>query len=149
MPVKDRSAWSGYGKLQQELQTTPDLVDVTKQLENVTYIYDVLAKFKKFDFVQRILDPKESIPMPETGRTGTHFMVWGQADGRYWVYPRIVRGKEGKLKLLDENEAWNHACKTGEMIPFMSKKQAEWFSYHYKDIWKGKFQQDGKSLRKY
>lgn len=132
-----------------ELSSTPKWMDVTQKAKDVTYIYRVLARYNRFNFVQRILDPQESIIMPDTGRPGTHFMVWGESDGRYYVYPRIVMGVEGKLELLDETQAWEHAKKTGEMIPFSNKKEAEWFSYHYKDIWRGKFQEDGKSKFKY
>lgn len=132
-----------------ELSSAPDWLDVTQKAKDASYIYRVLSRFNQFDFVQRIINPVEHIVMPGTERPGTHFMSWGESDGRYWVYPRIVRGKDGKLELLDETGAWRHACNTGERIPFSNKKEAEWFSFHYKDIWRGKFQPYGKSKFKY
>lgn len=108
------------------------------QLQDLRYRYinTILDKYKHLNFVQRILNPVKKINMPETGRTATHYMVHSNIDGFYAVYPRIVEQENGQLTLLSETEAWNHAKQTGEFIKFQNKKEAEWFSYHYKDIWK-------------
>lgn len=108
------------------------------QLQDLRYRYinTILDNHKHLNFVQRILNPVKKINMPETGRTATHYMVYSNIDGSYAVYPRIVEQGNGQLKLLSETEAWNHAKQTGEFIKFQNKKGAEWFSYHYKDIWK-------------
>ena len=135
-----------YGRNSMVFGSDPSWIKQKVDTQNVKYIYSILDKHKQFDFVQRIYDPSDRIKMPGTGRSGTHYMVWGETDGKYAAYPRIVR-IDGELKLLESTEAWNHAKKTGEMILFDSKQDAEWFSSHYKDVWKGKFQPDGKSKR--
>lgn len=128
-----------------DLSSSPNWKKDVDDARDVLYVRNILEKYKNFNFVQRIFHPTESINMP-SGKTGTHFMVFSEADGRYMVYPRIVDRGNG-LELLDKTEAWNWAKKSREMIPFSTYKEALWFSGDkgYKAVWKKKYFQDEKA----
>lgn len=119
-----------------------------REREDVDYMRSIINKYSHLDFVKRIIDPSDRMEMP-SGRTGTHYMVTSPLYGQHVVFPRIIRDKDGSLKLLDKQEALIYARNTGELIPFGSETDALWFSYHYKDLWKSKHQPDGSSVRKY
>jgi hypothetical protein len=98
-------------------------------------ITNILAKNAKKDFVQRILYPENSPVLKNDDDTiSTHRMAWGEADGKYYVYPTIIR-KAGGLFELDPDEAFHYAHKTGEYIEFDNPEEADWFSKKYKTIW--------------
>ena len=98
-------------------------------------IKDILYKNRKKGFVKRILN-KDDYPELDNGdgSYSTHSMAYGEADGRYFVYPTIVEG-EGGLQRLDGRAAFDYAMKTGEYIDFGDEEDAEWFSKNYKKYW--------------
>jgi len=102
------------------------------ELERVVQV--LLANEKK-NFVQRILRP-DKYPAISLGdkKVGTHLMAWGEADGKYYVYPTIVY-RDGKLERLNSRDAWKYAEETGERIEFSSPEGASWFSQKYKLVW--------------
>jgi len=95
----------------------------------------VLYKHKDKNFVQRILkpDPKNVLDNGD-GSFSTHSMAYGEADGKYFVYPTVVQTEQG-LQRLDDRQAWEYSVKTGEAIPFDTAEEAEWFSQNYKKVW--------------
>ena len=101
-----------------------------------TRIQKILNKNKDKEFVQRILSPDTSPFLDnEDGSYSTHSMAYGEADGKFFVYPTVVKGEEGNLTRLKGREAWEHAMGTGETIEFDNEKDAEWFSKNYKKYW--------------
>jgi hypothetical protein len=96
----------------------------------------LLDKYKDKNFVRRML-----MKNPPTLGNSTHSFEWGEADGKYYVYPTVVE-KNGKLVRLSSDEAWDYANKNNELIPFDDPKQAEEFSKHelpaYKQYFEGK-----------
>jgi hypothetical protein len=96
----------------------------------------LLDQHKGLNFVQRILNPRiyPNKPLPG-GDVATHRMAWGEADGKYFAYPTVVQGGDGKLVELPPEEAFKHAVKTGEFIEFSSGGDADWFSKNYKRVW--------------
>jgi len=96
----------------------------------------LLEKYKDKNFVKRML-----MKNPPTLGNSTHSFEWGEADGKYYVYPTVVE-KNGKLVRLSSDEAWDYANKNNELIPFDDPKQAEEFSKHelpaYKQYFEGK-----------
>ena len=104
--------------------------------ENYQY-YDLLEANKNFDFVKRILDPKNS-PRPLLSSDGrikeTHRMAaedLGKGKTNPAAFPMIIN-KGGKLVKLNRQEAMEHAIKTGEFIAFESIEKALEFSKRYK-----------------
>ena len=99
----------------------------------------ILEENQNKDFVRRIMDPKSypSISLGD-GVKASHLMEYGEADGMYYVYPTVVSDR-GSLKQLDSNTAWEHAHKTGEVIPFKTEKEADYFSRNYKRAWADDF----------
>ena len=69
------------------------------------------------------------------GTVSTHSMAYGEADGKYYVYPTVVMGGGDKLQRLSGDDAWNNAMQTENYIEFGSEKDAEWFSKNYKKYW--------------
>jgi hypothetical protein len=88
-------------------------------------------------FVRRILHPDlyPSLPAPD-GKRQTHMMEWGEADGKYFVYPRIGF-ESGALKDWGE-KAFDRAIMRGDYVEFDNPEEAEWFSQNYKSIWRKK-----------
>lgn len=96
----------------------------------------LLSKYGNLNFVKRMLMKNP----PKLGNS-THSFSWGEADGKYYVFPTVIQDpKDGKLKRLTDDQAWEYANKTGELIPFDDPKQAESFSKHEEDIYKPYFE---------
>lgn len=101
----------------------------------------LLGQHKDKDFVKRILGYKgrdkspvldlSNIEEGKYGTYGTHLMSGSTVDGKTMAYPRIINTGKG-LKLLSEQEALQHAMKTGEYIPFQSIDDVNWFGQNYK-----------------
>jgi len=99
----------------------------------------ILQENKRKNFVKRILKP-EKYPqiMLEDGAPASHMMAYGEADGKYYVYPTIIQAKGQKeLKQLSNDDAWLYAQETGEFIEFDNEEDAAWFSGDngYKIYW--------------
>ena len=88
-------------------------------------------------FVQRILRPNDFPTLDlGNGQVATHRMSWGEAGGRYFVYPTVLLNDKGQLHDYGD-QAWDHAIKSGNYIEFPSAKEADWFSQRYKGAWGG------------
>lgn len=87
------------------------------------------------NFVQRILKPSQ-FPKIDLGggQFATHKMAWGEADGKFLVFPTIIHDGK-KLIELPPDQAWQHALKTGEFIEMPDAPSADWFSQNYKSGW--------------
>lgn len=103
--------------------------------ENYQY-YDLLEANKNFDFVKRILDPKNS-PRPltdgqikETHRMAAEYL--GKDGTNPAVFPTIVNEGGKLVRLKNIQEARDRAIKTGEFIAFESIEKALEFSKRYK-----------------
>ena len=98
-------------------------------------IMQILSKNSDKDFVKRIIAPEQYPTLDNgDGTISTHSMMWGDADGKFYVYPSVIR-KGKTLKRLSADQAWDHAVKTGERIEFDNPDDAHWFSRSYKEIW--------------
>ena len=101
-------------------------------------IQQILSKNKNKNFVRRILDPNIYPKLWDnpSGEPSTHSMGWGEADGRYFVYPTVVSTEHGTLQRIgNPKDAQNHAFRTGEFIEVSSPEEADWFSKKYKRVW--------------
>ena len=99
-------------------------------------IRKILELNKHKSFVQRILDPKNSPSLDnKDGTRSSHSMAWAESDGRYFVYPTVLRTESGELKRFKDNEAWRETQKSGNYIEFKSAQDADWFSKNYKRVW--------------
>jgi len=102
---------------------------------NDEYLCTILKKNQDKLFVKRILQPDkyQSLDLGN-GQTASHLMAYGEADGKYFVFPTVMMDN-GKLKQFDTNEAWKRAHKTNNVIIFESETEASWFSKEYKRYW--------------
>ena len=57
----------------------------------------------------------------------------GESDGKYYVYPTVLR--DGEVLNDYGDGAWSEAYKRGEYIEFNSAEDADWFSQNYKNVW--------------
>ena len=99
-------------------------------------ITNILLDHASKNFVNRILN-RSLFPVLKNpdGSVSTHSMAWGESDdGKMFVYPTVIQGKNG-LERLSDDDAWNYAHKTGELIEFPSRQKADWFSKKYKLFW--------------
>ncbi len=105
--------------------------------EDYEIVRKILEANKNKDFIQRILRPDDYPALPALdGKTKTHLMSWGESDGKYQVYPTIIH-KDGELIQYKDDEAAQHAMKTGEYVEFDNPADAAWFSERYKAYWEG------------
>lgn len=104
-------------------------------MDEYSYLADVLIRNKEKNFVDRIINNTKypSLDLGE-GKSATHLMSWGTADGRAIVYPTVLYDGK-KLKQYDQKEAFGKAMDSGEFIEFKSEQEADWFSKNYKMFW--------------
>lgn len=95
----------------------------------VKWVDSTLSKNMNKDFIKRMFEKNpKSISDPENHkRTMTHFME--VSDGM--AYPRVVN-IGGKLQLLNSDDAYNYALKSGEFIKFKNDDEAVKFTENYK-----------------
>lgn len=93
----------------------------------------LLRKNSDKNFVRRILNPEAFPSLEEDGTRMSHLMEYGEADGRYYVYPRIAY-ERGELKNYGD-EAFDRAMRTGDFMSFDTEDEASWFSRNYKNVW--------------
>lgn len=104
------------------------------------WLIDTLQKNKDVPFVKRILNTNyEPLDMgtDDEGRSmeATHLMSYSEADGEFFVYPEVIMGRNGQLKELSPEKAWQSAQNTGNYIVFKKESEAKWFSKNYKKVW--------------
>ena len=100
-------------------------------------LFGLLEKNKDLNFVDRILN-RNKYPYMDLGdgNYATHKMAWGEADGKYFVYPTIVYDKEKKtLNELNPKSAFDYAVKNKEYLEFDKPEIADWVSKNYKLAW--------------
>ena len=97
------------------------------------FLKQTLAANAKKPFVQRIRRTDNYKPLDMgNGETRTHFMEYGERDGKFFVYPTVLMSPDGTLKQFSSDEAQMHSIATGNIINFDSEEQAAFFSKHYK-----------------
>jgi hypothetical protein len=104
--------------------------------QDTAIVASLLQQHSDKNFVKRILN-SESYPKLDNkdGTYSTHSMAYGESGGKYYVYPTVIQDENtGELKRLSDKEAWKHAMKTGEHIPFFDENSADWFSSNYKAL---------------
>jgi hypothetical protein len=106
----------------------PTLADVAPGNPTLN-IDSVLEANMSKNFVQRMFEKNPiSISSPyEKNSNMTHFME--VSDGM--AYPRVIKESSG-LKLLNSDDAYNYAKKTGEFIKFNNDNDALFFTQNYK-----------------
>ena len=103
---------------------------------NFDKVFSILEANESKDFVQRIFSPEKSPSIKnEDGTSSTHRMATAEADGVHYVYPTILRGKDGYLTRREGMDAFDQARVKGEAIAFKTKKEAVWFEKNWKLMW--------------
>ena len=102
---------------------------------DVLKIEQILNENNGKNFVKRILMP-EAYPTLKKGKgaIATHEMAWGEADGKFYVFPTIMQEQDKSLKEYGK-DAFDVAIKRKEFISFDNAKDAEDFSKGYKEYW--------------
>jgi len=89
---------------------------------------EINNKYKDIDWVNRGMNPDTNPNIKnEDGTTSTHLLEYAEADGKYYVYPTIVRDGKG-LRKLESKEAWHNAFTNKTAIPFDSEDEAKAYS---------------------
>ena len=70
--------------------------------------------------------------------SSTHSMEWGEADGKYFVYPTVVE-RGGKLVDISGEDPFGYAMKTGEYIMFNTPEEAARAYDEYAKVCYGEF----------
>jgi hypothetical protein len=106
--------------------------------DDYSRIHSVLMRHQEKPFVKRILRTDNYSPVDMgDGTSATHLLSYGEADGKYYVFPSVFRmhNKSGKLDILPVDQAWEKAVQTKDLIPFDTEAEAAWFSRNYKRYW--------------
>ena len=92
---------------------------------------------QNLNFVQRYLFPSQYPDIDnKDGSRSSHRMADAETDGKYVAYPTIIQDKKGKLKQLEDDEAFEYAMQTGEFLEFPSQEAAsEYAANGYKKAW--------------
>jgi hypothetical protein len=99
------------------------------------WIRSVIDKHRGKDFVDRIIDPSTHKPITnEDGSISTHSMAWGEANGKFRVFPTVAKYGAG-LKRFEGKAAWRLANELGNYIEFDTAEEADRFSKEYKTYW--------------
>lgn len=97
-------------------------------------ILEILEANKDKDFVNRILNAPDFPTLPNRdGSESTHSMAWGEADGRFFVYPTVIY-EEDQMMRLGPDTAWGRAMRMGDYIEFETMAEADEFSREYKKV---------------
>jgi len=106
------------------------------QKEAVNKYNTILDKHKKFEWVDRVRNPKGLSLDNEDGTHSSHSMAANHSpDGKkIMVYPTVIN-EGGELRRLEDDEAYHHALKTKESIDFDDLEEAMDFSKNYKAVW--------------
>lgn len=103
---------------------------------DITEIAQVLGSNNGKDFVKRIIFPDNAPKLDlGDGEVATHRMAWAEADGKYYVFPTVMRNDKGGLTDYGKN-AFDEALRRREFITFDDPEKAAQFSEQYKDYWK-------------
>ena len=113
---------------------TAEVVDDYKA-DRKKWVRSVVDGNKGKDFVDRIIDPSTHKPITnEDGSLSTHSMAWGEANGKFRVFPTVMKYGNG-LKRFESDAAWRLATELGNYIEFDTKEEADRFSREYKTYW--------------
>jgi hypothetical protein len=107
-----------------------------KELDS--WVDSIIGKNTNLNFIDRVARPDQypTLPMPD-GTMATHLMSWGDIDGKPAVFPTVIFDPKTKgLKALDIDQAFEHAMKTKEYLPFDNEEMADLFSKEYKRHWR-------------
>ena len=100
------------------------------------YLGQILQANKDKLFVKRILYTDNYKPLDlGNGQTASHLMAYGEADGKFFVFPTVLMMEDRTLKQFSSDQAWKRAHATGNVIQFDSEAEAAWFSKNYKRYW--------------
>lgn len=120
-----------------QVDTNPDrtIEDAYRELG----IERILRDNSAVPFVRRILFPFKAPVTLDTEdaakkRVMTHKMSWGEVDGNYYAYPRVMEDEAGKLKDYGSG-AFDEAMKRKEFIKFKTPEEADNFTKLYKQYW--------------
>jgi len=101
------------------------------------WVDSIIKQNSHMNFVDRIARPELYPTIPQEKGMATHLMAWGDIDGKPSVFPTIVFDPNSQqLQKLSMDEAFDHAMKTKEFIPFDSEDEADQFSREYKRHWR-------------
>lgn len=106
-----------------------------------SWLEEILTRNNSKRFVKRIMQPFNS-PVaiddedPEGKRVMTHKMAWGEADGKYYVYPTVMEDPQNGLTLRNYGkDAFQEALRRRDFIVFDTPEEADKFSQNYKSYW--------------
>lgn len=113
----------------------------TNPTADMQWLEETLARNNSKRFVKRILllfnspvavDDED----PKGKRVMTHKMAWGEADGKFYVYPTVMEDPENKGALKNYGKAaFDEAMRRREFIVFDKPEDADKFSKTYKSYW--------------
>jgi len=113
---------------------TKEVVDNYKA-DRKKWIRSIVDQNRGKEFVDRIIDPTTYKPLTnDDGSISTHSMAWGEANGKYLVFPTVIKYGNG-LKRFEGKDAWRLAVELGNYIEFDTKEEADRFSREYKTYW--------------
>lgn len=104
-----------------------------------SWVDSIVNSNLRMNFVDRIARPNLYPSLPIQDGIATHMMAWGHIKGKPSVYPTIIFDPNTmKLQQLSDDDAYDHAIRSKEFIPFGSEEEADLFSKQYKRFWRNR-----------
>lgn len=103
-----------------------------------SWVDETLHANREKNFVQRIIAPEQWPTISTDDKSeSSHLMMWGEDETGPYVFPTVVWDEQGKgLQHLEPLDAAQRATKSGELIRFETKEEADVFSREYKRAWR-------------
>lgn len=125
-PSNDIGSFSQYSQYNQD-----------PELDN--WVDSYINQNTHLNFIDRVARPELYPTLKDKKGIMTHMMAWDHIDGKPAVYPTIIFDPSTmKLKQLGDEEAYKHAVKSKEFLPFNNEEEADLFSQQYKRFWRPK-----------
>jgi hypothetical protein len=126
MDLLPRSAFEGFS----QYEANPELD---------SWVDSIVGKNTHLNFIDRIARPELYPTLQQGDETRTHYMAWDHINGQPAVYPTVIFDPTTmQLKQLSDKDAYTHALKNKEFLPFQSEEEADLFSQNYKRAWRPK-----------
>ena len=100
-------------------------------------IQSLLNAYSDTPFVKRILYPnKYPIMFNDDGSYSTHLLSYMNHGNKYYVFPMLQYYGNQLKRYKNPRSAFEQAMISQNTIPFNSQQAADFFTKHYKDVWK-------------
>lgn len=131
--------WETYGTREHLTPRGKDGTEINRKPREMNVLISY-ANGANPPFIQRINNnDTRSIKLAD-GTHATHLLGYGEADGKFYVFPR-VQDVNGNLMLIEDEDPLFRALKNKDVLEMLSEEEAKQFTEQYKKYYPKFFQQ--------